>query len=53
MTNQQIYDDIDYGIMQDLTRMGENGLLPAELVAADTWAHEFITQLNDNIEVTL
>ena len=40
--NQQIYDDVDYRAMQDFTRYGNLGMLPAELAARDMAAHESI-----------
>ena len=47
MESQKIYDDVDYSIMVDLTRYGEDGTLPAELVANDTACHEWLC---DHIE---
>ena len=44
MDNQQIYDDIDYRAMQDFTRYISLGKKPAELVAADTAAHELVCE---------
>ena len=42
--NQQIYDDIDYQAMCDLTRYGELGMMPSELAWADMMAHEVVCE---------
>ena len=43
--NQEIYDDVDYRAMQDFTRYGELGALPAELAIADMEAHEWLCDM--------